>query len=298
MTINGLENNYYLSQNDIWILINGIADPVSVLELKVTNLTTGKELPIFKLSPSPSNDFEFNICVPVSALFPQPDHIAVNTLQSFQFDFTVKFIDPEIADESTTITKYFVLGGRNKSGNAEWYLTPSQELIVGKWIEWSGVVLPGYPKRIQGGSIVDFVTANVYSKNLKDCDYKLLKFRNSIGGYQFFLFEKFEIKPKSRPGKTIPKTANRLRVDNFRNLPNETTRTIELFTKIPYEIQDVFSDLIDSNEVYLYNPTGSDDNAKWELLQLENNDSVENNYDRVYENKIEYSFSNYINKKI
>lgn len=298
MTITGLENNYYLSQNDIWISLNGFSDPVSVLELKVTNLTTGKELPVFKLSPSPANDFEFNICVPVSALFPIPDHININTMQSFQFDFTAKFIDTEIADDISTLTKYFVLGGRNKDGNAEWYLSASEELVVGKWIEWSGITLPSYPQRIQGATIVDFAPSNVYTKTLKDCDYKLLKFRNSIGGYQYFLFEKFEIKPKSRAGKTIPKSANRLRVDNFRNLPNQTTRSIELFTKTPFEIQEVFSDLVDSNEVYLYNPLGSDENAKWELLQLENNDSAENNFDRVYENKIEYSFSTYINKKI
>lgn len=298
MTITGLENNYYLSQNDIWIKVNGFENPVSVLELKVTNLTTAKELPFFKLSASPDNDFEFNISVPVSALFPNPDHKNINTMQSFQFDLRVRFVDTGIEHDTQSIFRYFVLGGRNKNGNEEWFLTSSEELVRGKWIEWTGITLPDYPKRIQGSEIVNFISSNVYTRTISNCDYKILKFRNSIGGYQFFVFEKFEIKQKSKAGKTIPKIVNLLRENNFRNLPNQTTRTIELFTKTPFEIQDVFSDLVNSNEVYLFHPTGSDNNAKWELLQLENNDSIENNFDRVYENKIEFSFSNYISKRL
>lgn len=299
MTITGLENNYYLSQNDIWISVNGFTEDVSILEITVTNQTTGKALPILRLSPSPTNEFKFNVCVPVRALFPFPDHINVNSLQSFQFDFKVKFKDTNIPDDNASISKYFILGGRNKNGKDEWYLSASEELIVGTWLEWRGVTLPGYAKRIQGSSIVDFVPTNKLTLNTpSSCDYKILKFLNSLGGYQYYVFEKFQEKSKTKAGKTISRTTNRLRLDNFRNIEVDTDRTIEFQTKTPFAAQSVITDLISSPEVLMYNADGDDNDSRWQRLIIENNDSLENNWQRVYENKIEFSFSKYISRKI
>lgn len=294
MTINGLENNYYLTQNDIWISVGGFTNDTSYLELTIKNITSNLDLPILKLYPSPSNDFQFNINQTIRALFPEPNHITINSLQSFQIDFVAKFIDPEIPDESESLLKFWVRGGRNKNGNDEWYLSASEELIVGKWIEWNGIDLPGFAKRIQGSSIVDFIPSNPFRKNIpNNCDYRIIKFLNSLGGYQYYVFEKHEKKPKSKAGKTISKISNRLRKDNFMNLGIKIETNIEFKTKTPFEIQDVITDLISSFEVFIYNPLGSDNDAKWERLQLENNDSVENNFDRIYDNKIEFSFPNY-----
>ncbi|RMZ60060.1 hypothetical protein D1632_10755 [Chryseobacterium nematophagum] len=299
MTITGLDNNYYLSQNDIWISISGFIDLPDILELIVTNITTGASLPILRMSPSPENEFKCNICVPVRALFPFPDHININSLQSFGFDFIVKFEDTNIADETISLTKYFVLGGRNKNGNAEWFLTASEELIVGKWLEWRTVTLPGYAKRIQGNAIVDFIpTEKVILNKPSGCDYKILKFLNSLGGYQYYLFDKFQEKYKSKAGKTIPKIADRLRQHNMRNREVNTERTIEFQTKTPFAAQSVITDLIASPEVLLYDSTGDDSDSQWERLVIENNDSIENNWNRVYENKLEFSFSKYINRTI
>lgn len=302
MTITGLENNYYLSQNDIWITVNGFTALPDILELTVTNTTTGKSLPILRMSPSPNNEFKFNICIPVRGLFPFPDHINVNSLQSFQFDFKVKFEkegDVEILDEALSVSKLFVLGGRNKNGNDEWYLSSSEELIVGKWIEWRGITLPGYAKRIQGDVIVDFVPTDkltLFTPNT--CDYRILKFLNSLGGYQYYVFERFQEKSKTKVSKTISKISERLRRDNFRNMGLDVERTIEFQTKTPWEAQSVITDLISSPEVLMYDATGNDNESKWQRLIIENNDSLENNWEQVYDNKIEFSFSKYINRTI
>lgn len=125
------------------------------------------------------------------------------------------------------------------------------------------------------------------------CDYKIVKFLNSLGGYQFYVFEKYEIKTKNKPGKTIARTTNRLRQNNFLNIENSTERTIKFFTKTPAEVQEVITDLISSLEVFLYYPDGEDDEAKWERLVLESNSTVENNTDDVYNNELEFSFANY-----
>ncbi|RMZ58971.1 hypothetical protein D1632_15510 [Chryseobacterium nematophagum] len=299
MIITGLENNYYLSQNDIWITINGFTDIPDILELNVSNITTGVSLPLLRMSPSPDNEFRCNICIPVRALLPFPDHININSLQSFGFDFTVKFEDTNIADETISITKYFVLGGRNKNGKDEWYLTASQELIVGAWLEWRTVTLPGYAKRIQGNAIVDFIpTDKVVLNKPVGCDYKIIKFLNSLGGYQFYLFDKFQEKSRSKAGKTLSKITDRLRQHNVRNIEVNTERSIEFQTKTPFRAQSVITDLICSPEVLLYDPTGDDSDSSWLRLVIENNDSIENNWDRIYENKLEFSFSKYINRTI
>lgn len=293
MVIHGLQNNYYLAFNNNWILINGFTEAVSILEIVVTNLTTGIPLKAFELSPSPDNDFDFNICVPVRFLLPESNHIAVNSLQKFKIDFTAKFEDSSIPDEALSLEKFFVRGGRNKSAGTEWFLTSSQELIIGKWIEWRGINLPGFAKKIQGSLIVDFIPVTSFKIPNPSCDYKILKFRNSLGGYQFFLFEKWEIKKPTKAGKIITKKTNRLRADNFTNTGSDNSKTIEFQDFTSWEIQEVFSELVNSPEVYLYHPSGTDNESKWELLQLENNTSIENNWTRKYENKVEFSFSNY-----
>lgn len=298
MTVTGLENNYYLAFNDIWIAVNGFAQDVNILEIKVTNLTTGIALKEFELSPSPDNDFEFNICIPVRNLFPETDHININSLQSFKIDFKASFEDTAIPDETITIEKYFVRGGRNKQGINEWFLNPSEELLVGKWIDYVGITIPGYPQRIQGTSIVNYIPTTSYKVLKTSCDYKIVKFLNSLGGYQFFIFEKWEIKRPTKAGKLIKKKTNRLRKDNFRNVAIANSRTIVFHAFTPWEIQEIFSELVESPEVFLYNPSGTDNDSKWERLAIENNESIENNWTRKYENKVEFSFSNYYNKTV
>lgn len=301
MVIIGLENNYYLSLNDIWIAVNSFSSKTNALIFTVTNLTSGKSLLPLNLSPSPNDDYEFNICIPVRSLFPYTDHVNVNSLQQFKFDFRIKFEDTTIPDQVVSLEKYFVRGGREKNGKSEWFLSNTEELIIGKWIEWNGISLPGFAQRIVNNKIVSYVPGNekIFTHNLNNsCDYKILKFLNSIGGYQYFVFEKFLQKNKTKSGKTIPKKTRKLKYDNFRNTSINNERTIELKTFTPLEIQDVFTELVNSPEVFLYNPEGDDNYSRWELLKLESNDSEENNYDRKYENKIEFSRSNYFKRTV
>lgn len=299
MEISGLENNYYLSLNDIWITVNGFSSTTNALIFTVTNLTIGKTILPLNLSPSPDNDFEFNICIPVRYLFPDTDNINVNSLQQFKFDFRIKFEDTTIPDDVLTIEKYFVRGGRDKNGKKEWYLSNSEELIIGKWIVWPGINIPGFAQRILNNQIVNYIPGpdKIYTfYNTSNCNYKIVKFLNSLGGYQYFVFESFVKKNKTKPGKTILKKTNRLRKDKFRNASISVNETIEFKTFTPFEVQNVFMELVNSPEVFLFNPDGDDNESKWILMQLESNESEENNYTRKYENKIEFSFSNYFNR--
>src|SRR5690606_9704229 len=252
--------------------------------------------------PNPVGEFLFNISQIVRALMPLPNHIIPNSIQEFQFHFLGRYVNPATPVEQQTLIKYFVRGGRNKNANLKWNLEANQNLIVGKWIEWTGVALPGTPYSKTGPAInpIPFPITEVTIRI--GCDYKILKFGNSIGGYQFFVFDKWEIKEKNRAGKTNRIPTDLLQIDNFLNTEIESERSIIFHARTPFEAQEVFQELAKSLEVYLWNPNPANLNpltvSNWQRLKLEGSESYENNWDRVYENKIEFGFSKYVTNKI
>jgi len=302
MTIDGLYENYYLTGNDILLLVTEFEEgDVKELELTVTNLTTSATLPVFRFYPDPSGNFIFNISQIVRALMPLPNHITPNSIQQFQFHFLGRYVNPATPVEQQTLIKYFVRGGRSKNANLKWNLETNQNLIIGKWIEWTGVDLPGTAYQKFGPTLFP-LTPITEVKIRIDCDYKILKFGNSIGGYQYFVFDKWEIKEKSKAGKIQKLWTDSLPTDNFQNLEIESEETITFHARTPFEAQLVFKELSKSLEVYLWNPNPANLNpltvSNWQRLKLEGSESYENNWDRVYENKIEFGFSKYVTNKI
>lgn len=296
MTINGLSNNYYLTQNDIWVVINGFTSVVSKVILDFKNLITNQELKGLECSASPDNDCVFNVCFPIRALMPEPNHTTNNNLQQFQIKITVKFKDTAVADEVQTITKYFVRGGKNKSAANEWYLNNNDFLVVGKWISggtsWTAL---SNPQKISSGSIVE---DNSYQDKVnvderKGCNGILIKYLNSLGGYQYFYFDRYEDKNKTKPSKPVQRIATRLRKDNFQNTGLEETRTRTLYAYSEKQIQENFIDLVRSPQLFFYDENGNDDDSKWHLIKIDDNSSQWNNYENVFENKVEFTLPNY-----
>lgn len=296
MTINGLENNYYLTQNDIWVKINGFTEVVSKVILEFKNLTTSEELKGFECSASPDNDCFFNVCFPVRALMPEPNHIAVNSLQSFQIKVTAKFKNTTLPDDISTITKYFIRGGRNKQGQKEWYLNNGDFLVNDYWISggnsWAAL---STPLKISSGVLVEDST---YSKTItqeerKACDGKVLKYLNSLGGYEYFYFDRYEVSTKTKPDKTINRITDRLRKDNFQNIGYEETKTITLHAYTEIKLQPNFLELIRSPHILMYDINGNDNDSSWLLLRLDDNSYVFNNYEKAYENKVTFTLPNY-----
>lgn len=299
MNVKGLDNDYYLTQNDIWVKVSDLTIETSVLELTVYNETTGASLKPFIMSPSPNREFVFNVCIPVRGLMPYPDHMNINSLQKFTLSFKFKKSDNTYEDDhAISITKFFILGGRNKQATKEWYLNPSEELVVGKWINWNGVTLPSFAKRIQGDEIVDFIPNETINIDLTTCNYKIIKFLNSLGGYQYFIFERYEKKTKSKAGKSVRVLNDRLRLDDFKNTKMNTDRSIEFYDETTKEAQIVIEDLVCSPEVLLYDESGDDEHSKWQRLIIENNEAIINNWQETYLNKISFSFSDNVKREI
>jgi len=288
MIINGLENNNYLSGNEIFITVNGLTYDAAYLEIQAYNLTSLLDLKPFRLYPNPNNEFSFNISQIVRALQPDINHINNNSLQEIQFDFTIKFVNDLIADDEQTIIKNFIRGVRMKDGNKEWYLE-NQKLLIGDWLDF-GVDIPFLPSQLLDGNILEHIPTSKFQMILKkECDYKIIKYLNSIGGYQYYIFDRYEIQVKNKAGSIIPKITDRLRKDNFKQFSNSTQKSITFFAKTPFEIQEQITELISSEKILMYNEDGTDDDSKWQTLEIANNSILENNWSRSYENEIEFN---------
>lgn len=296
MEIRGLENNYYLAGNDIWISVLGFYEPILKLELIFTNLTTGTTLRQLTLYPNPNNEFSFNVCAPIRALFPIPNHISNNNLHQFSIAFKSIYESETLPDE-VNLTKYFLRAYKEKGGVNEWYLQDGAELVIKPWGEWQGVYL-GNAQKIQGSIISNFVPDYIKVLKVRDCEFRILKFRNSLGGYQYFVFSAWEIENKSKGQKIITKHKSRLRENGFRNLGSEFEKNIKFSDNTSFEMQDVFTDMVNSSEVYLYDSEGDDNDSSWIALALESNKSIKNNFDFVYENEISFNIINDVKNSI
>ncbi len=300
MDITGLDNNYYLAGNDIWVQVSNFAKIPLRLELKVLNINTGKTLPLFRLYADLENIFRFNVSQTIRPLQPLPNHINVNSLQSYKLEFKVIFEDN--TSETTILDRFFVRGGRDKNNTDEWYLSASSPLLVGKWVDWRGIILPNYAKRIQIDEVIDFIPATEDTFKMvlpSSCNAKIIKFRNSLGGYQNWVFETFEIKTKVKGKALISHIPMRLRDSVGRNIGTETTKEISLKTRTPAELQEILIELMQSPEVLMYDPLGVDAESSWYRLQLSNsNDAIYNSNDMSYLNEIDFILPNYINRDL
>lgn len=300
MTVSGLENNYYLAGNDIWIQVSNFPKVPIRLELKCTNLNTTVTMPIFRLYANSSNIFRFNLSQVIRPLQPVPNHTVANSLQNYKIEFTVVFEDN--TSESLSLEKYFIRGGRVKNNVDEWYLSDGFKLVIAKWVDWRGIVLPSYASKIQGSLIVEYVplAAETFKMILPSgCNAKIVKFLNSLGGYQYWVFETFEIEKKSKGKAIVSRIPMRLREDTGLNIGTTSTKTITLKTKTPVELQPIIMDLLESPEVFIYDPMGTDSASNWYRLQLaNNNDAILNSNDMSYLNEIEYILPNYVNRDL
>ena len=295
MTINGLSNNYYLTQNDIWVTVNGFTQVVSKLILDFKNITTGEDINGLECSSSINNDCSFNVSLPIRALMPEPNHIVVNSLQQFQIKITAKFKNTETPEEVVTLNKYFVRGGRDKVGTKEWYLVDGDSLIENKWIS-GGVSWTTSSKalKISGGTLVeDLSIQGVIQQEKKNCNGIVIKYLNSLGCYQYFYFDRYELKNKTKAAKTVNRITNRLRKDNFQNIGYTETKTLTLYSFTEKLLQPNFEDLIKSLHILYFDINGVDADSSWHLIKLDDNSSVWNNYENAFENKAEFTLPNF-----
>ena len=83
-------------------------------------------------------------------------------------------------------------------------------------------------------------------RKIKGCNPTYMKFKNSIGGYSYWLFENWTDETSNSDYGVVEKQ------NNIYDLGNEEQSKITVFSKVPSRYNAMMSDLIVSEEIYLY----------------------------------------------
>lgn len=296
MILTGLENNYYLSNNDINVTVSGTSLPSVYIDVAARNETTGAEIGPLRPYPNLQNEYTFNICALVRSVMPEPDHVIINTLNLITIRVTATLNNG--TTENLTISRYFVWGGINKKATTEWYLTNSQPLKVGVWPVWPGITLPTGAYRIQGSAIVEYDPVDTWDVPTPNrCDCKIVRFLNRYGGYQYWVFESYTEIDDSKGGKSKLLPARKLRDNISRQLSVTSERQIVLRSNVPIIFADLMRDLQRSNDLYMYDPDGNDWASHWQRIELAGSNKLEtNNVKGVINAEVTVNLPEYVNR--
>lgn len=300
MTLTGLEQQNYFANNDIWIQIFGFVVAPTRVEINILNTSTGVTLPTLKIY-SPDGIFKCNISLAVRAVMPEPDHLIYNNANHIKITFTAVYQDA--STESIVKDHVFVRGGRQRSGGDTWWINEDTPLLISKWVTWRGINLPDLPQKFTGGTIAPFWPSVDQTWEMvapPACDPVIVKFLNSLGGYQYWVFEWSEEEIKSKPIGSVARIAHRLDQDRIRPVGVSETRSLTLKTeRVPQELQPILMDLMRSPDILIFDPQGVTNEGRWHRVEMDgNNKAVQNTQDKTYSNTLSVKLFSYINTTI
>lgn len=299
MNISGIDSNYYLSDNPIFVELSDFETPTKVIEVRVKNLST-------QINSSPLRYYLFDesitidIAPLVKAMMQEPNLFApyvqqsIGTVQRLQRNYVhlefsfIEYTDPVHIVNLEKRTKTFIRGGKrtyqsNQKTNFGAILSPTE--IIPIW--------PGFPKAYYyigqvtnhptqyTGIVYNSIIPQERTKTLKvkTCDSQYVVFLNSLGGYSHWLFENWETEESSDNIGSI------LGTRSITDLGNEYEKSIVLISKVPKQFLPLMKDLIVSKEIYLYDPA----DQSYTRINSDNNKIKENPFDVNYKVKLKFT---------
>lgn len=280
MEIIGLEKDYYLVGNDIYIRVKGTSKESQFLDITFTNMTTGNSLKGLRPYPNLQNEYKFNVCMPVRALFPEPE--TINTPNSIQrIAMTIVATLTDGTTETTSLTKLFVRGGKQKNMATEWNLEDGTILTTAPFPRFIGVPeLPHGIHKIAGDKVIEHVPKERFDVLRRSvCSPTYVRFLNSLGGYEWWCFEQRVDNDEGKAGKTKTLPALSLKANNMRQLSTTQSREFMLISDMPIEYYNLAVELINSTDIYIFNPSAPKDDpeARFERVFLNGTNKLERN---------------------
>ena len=299
MTIKGLNGDLYFANNPIFITFDNIDTTTKYIEY----FPSGLGLAPIKLYTKGRTSITVNIAELIKLAFQEVNHNTdYTTLTPFAVANNwakVTLIVKEVGGISSappfTFSRTYVNGGNrtyDKNQNTS-IGTPLAPMVLS---EGSGGVsisiLDNYKIPVWGGYPVDYYYFNsnkemfksnripsqlIEQRAIKGCEPVYLKFKNSKGGYSYWLFENSEPYTKGRNLGVVE------REDNFLDLGNNVDAGIEVTSKVPRRYIGYMMDLTDSNEIYIYKG-----NNTWEKVINDNNEVKHNPYNSNEKIKLKF----------
>jgi len=291
MTVTGLQNDYYLINNAINLLINGFASDVRYLEIFALNLQTNKTA---KIRLYPINEtFKIDISGVIKTTFDAPNYPNLNlNLQRFSIDFKAVFIDG--TNETLTFSKYFIRGG-NFQGVYPDCVTQKQnylnngdvvDLLITKSIPyWESYI---YPKKISAGTY-SFSQLIVGEKLEIPCNGIKVIFLNQYGTYSEWYFNNYEIQDSTKHIDFIENFNTDFNGNRFNDLGSSVTTTINVKDNVPLRFNELIRHLIISPEIYVV-----EDGYNRKVI-LNNNKWVFNSREKMYKHSITFDYLEVLN---
>lgn len=257
MTITNLNSDLYFADNPIIVRIENINPNVKYIEVAPSLIYSASIFDAnLKLYLNNFNNFEYDISPIVKALFKTyPHNTDYTNLDPFVIPnnwINIKFYFNEVLKDGTStsqiLNKTFIKGGKRVQDiNQSWPI--NKPLIVTDDIpQWRA-----YPVSYNYfNSERQMVKANLIPDNLRElrkvkgCDPVYIKFRNSVGGYSYWLFEGLEVEDSH---KSLGYTSTQ---SSFYDLGNEVKETLSVNSKVPKKYYALMQDLASSSEIYLY----------------------------------------------
>ncbi|QGZ15841.1 hypothetical protein [Elizabethkingia phage TCUEAP1] len=301
MIINDLSKDNYFAHNDIWIKIGELEASVTYVTIRISNITDPNNVLTMTdlyLYPSPAKEVSLNIAYPVRKLFHPIDHTLEipNTRQMFRIEVISNLSDG--GKLTTAVDKYFIYGGVQKTGLNDWYMKAGESFLVGKVPMYNGLSMPVLPTRIDADNRVEtyYPFQDIIQMRLRSCNTYIVKFLNSKGGFQYYIFESMTTSTKSKAGKLLTKRTYSLKEDNFGQENTTTTTTIEFGIGVNNDNMSALKELINSEMVYLFNfSTDPDPQRRWTRLVVDSNSIKHTSYSPMTENKISFILPDFVN---
>jgi len=250
ISINGLEYDRYLINNEIWISI-GTGTLVEYFNVTIANNFTGGIPASAVVYPNISGVARLNISPYLKSLFANSedpigyniDNQVVPNVNAFTITASSDFF------EAASITKTFIRGGKRTNETNQTLPSLSQLRPTLRLPIWQGYDTAGYELDENNVErkvlLATFPEESKDYRRLKGCNSIYCKFLNQQGGYSNWLFESHTI---TESGNNLGSYIRDNKVDD---LGNEFDSKCKLYSKVPEYYRDLIRDLIVSHEIYL-----------------------------------------------
>lgn len=245
MTFTGLDNNYYLTNNPIYLEIFGGfgAGENFLLFINVGGRIIGVQM---------FNEYAIIDLAPViKSLMALPNFQNPNS-NRLKVDIGITWYSESQGFFKDFNDKVFIRGGRHTGFNN--ILSNNTILKVSDLIPvWGG--LPASKYTITGTTISE---TNIIPDNEKEtmqsnsCEGAYLMFLNSLGGYSFYLFDTFTINDKSKSQDVINRFSTTKPQNNFYSMGSENSISLDVESRFDKRHFGLLRSLVESNEIWVY----------------------------------------------
>lgn len=234
MIVTGLEHSAYYFYNPIIVRVTDLNQKLNL------NISLAGQNFDFTLTPF-NNEVVFDLSEILRGIAPK-----LSNKKSIQYNGTSWVVDGSYQailnfSNEIILNKVFVRGGKIEHDNNISVNSSRLSVSVNKWSNY-----PSFSFSLNGNQITGSPLLDVNRYERIKCTDAYIIFRNNLGGFDFYLFEDFDISENPN-SKGFYVTMNNI-VDSGK----EPSKTISLRTKLKREDVDSIMSLVNSNEIYLY----------------------------------------------